>query len=103
MATRVKHARSGETEHETDLVAWAEAQADALRAGRFDELDLENLAEEVADLSRREARTRSSRTSRRSPCRERRRGTIVIDSERTPAPPECQPIMSLASALRRLQ
>ena len=55
MVTRVKPARSGGTQYETDVVAWAEAQADALRAGRLDELDLENLAEEIADVSRREA------------------------------------------------
>jgi hypothetical protein len=55
MATRVKHARSGGTPYEIDVVAWAEAQAEALRAGRLDELDLENLAEEIADVSRREA------------------------------------------------
>ena len=48
MATRIKPARGG-TPYETDVVAWAEAQAEALRAGRFDELDLENLAEEIAD------------------------------------------------------
>ena len=42
--------------YETDVVAWAEAQAEALRAGRLDELDLENLAEEIADVGRREAR-----------------------------------------------
>jgi hypothetical protein len=55
MATKVKHAAGGGTLFETDVVAWAEAQAEALRAGRFDELDLENLAEEIADVSRREA------------------------------------------------
>ena len=54
MASKVKHARGG-TSYETDVVAWAEGQAEALRAGRFDELDLENLAEEIADVSRREA------------------------------------------------
>jgi hypothetical protein len=40
--------------YEGDFAAWAEAQADALRAGRLDGLDLEHLAEEVADLSKRE-------------------------------------------------
>ena len=40
--------------YEEDFAAWAEAQAAALRAGRLDELDLERLAEEVADLSNRE-------------------------------------------------
>ena len=55
MATKVKHARGGGTLYETDVVAWAERQAEALRAGRLDELDLENLAEEIGDVSRREA------------------------------------------------
>ena len=55
MATKVKHASGSGILYETDVVAWAERQAEALRAGRFDELDLENLAEEIADVSRREA------------------------------------------------
>ena len=54
MATRIKPARGG-TPYETDVVAWAEAQAEALRAGRLEDLDLENLAEEIADVGRREA------------------------------------------------
>ena len=40
-----------------DFPLWAERQAALLRAGRFDELDLENLIEEVEDLSRRERET----------------------------------------------
>ncbi len=52
MATKVKPARSNL--YETDFAAWAEHQAEALRAGRLDELDLENLAEEIGDLSNRE-------------------------------------------------
>ena len=55
MATKVKHARVRGSLYETDVVAWAERQAEALRAGRFDDLDLENLAEEIGDVSRREA------------------------------------------------
>ena len=52
MTTKVKPARSNL--YEADFAAWAEAQAEALRAGRLDELDLENLAEEIGDLSNRE-------------------------------------------------
>jgi hypothetical protein len=52
---KVKHARVRGSLYETDVVAWAERQAEALRAGRFDDLDLENLAEEIGDVSRREA------------------------------------------------
>ena len=38
----------------SDFAAWAEAHAEALRAGRLDALDLEHLAEEIEDLSNRE-------------------------------------------------
>ena len=48
MATRVK-ARASEL-YETDWYAWAKGQAELLREGRFDELDLEHLTEEVDDL-----------------------------------------------------
>jgi hypothetical protein len=59
MATRVRSVRSDL--YEADVVAWAEAQAEALRAGRLDDLDLANLAEEIqglADRDRRELRSR---------------------------------------------
>jgi hypothetical protein len=40
--------------YERDFPLWAERQAELLRAGRFEQLDLDNLIEEVEDLSRRE-------------------------------------------------
>jgi hypothetical protein len=43
--------------YEEDFPLWAERQAALLRAKRFAELDLENLIEEVEDLSRRERDT----------------------------------------------
>jgi hypothetical protein len=43
--------------YEEDFPLWAERQAALLRARRFDQLDLENLIEEVEDLSRRERDT----------------------------------------------
>ena len=52
MATSVRSVPS--VLYEGDFAAWAEAQAEALRAGRLDALDLEHLAEEIADLSNRE-------------------------------------------------
>ena len=52
MATIVRSARGAP--YEEDFAAWAEAQAEALRAGRLDALDLANLAEEIGDLSNRE-------------------------------------------------
>jgi Domain of unknown function DUF29 len=52
MATTTRSVR--DALYEADFAAWAEAQAQALRASRLDELDLEHLAEEIADLSNRE-------------------------------------------------
>jgi hypothetical protein len=42
------------TLYEQDYGLWAEHMADLITAGRFDKLDIENLAEEVRDLSKRE-------------------------------------------------
>ena len=40
--------------YEQDYGLWAEQMADLLAAGRFAELDIENLVDEVRDLSKRE-------------------------------------------------
>ena len=40
--------------YERDLYAWAEEQARLLRAGRFEEVDRENVAEEILDVGRNE-------------------------------------------------
>lgn len=48
MATRVQ-TRSADL-YEQDFYAWTREQAMLLRAGRYDELDLEHLTEEVEDL-----------------------------------------------------
>ena len=52
MATSVRSVRAAP--YDRDFAAWAEAQAEALRAGRLDALDLAHLAEEIGDLSNRE-------------------------------------------------
>lgn len=49
MATRVK--TEAARLHDSDFYLWARDQAEALRAGRFDELDPNNLAEEVDGLA----------------------------------------------------
>jgi hypothetical protein len=52
--------------YETDFAFWAEAQATALREGRFADLDLPHLLEEIDDLSgsiRREIRSRLKQIS----------------------------------------
>ena len=48
MATRIKPKKKDL--YEEDFYVWAERQAALLRAGRFDELDLDNVIEEVEDL-----------------------------------------------------
>jgi len=48
MATRIKAATK--PLYEADFYVWAREQATLLRAGRYDELDLQNLIEEVDDL-----------------------------------------------------
>ena len=49
------------TKYETDVVAWAHEQAGLIRAGRFDLLDLENIAEEIEDVGKSEQRELASR------------------------------------------
>lgn len=44
-----------------DVVAWSREQAALLRAGRFDELDIEHLAEEIEDVGKSEQRELNSR------------------------------------------
>ena len=47
--------------YEKDIVAWANEQANFIRAGRFDLLDLENIAEEIEDVGKSEQRELASR------------------------------------------
>ena len=49
------------TAYEKDIVAWANEQAGFIRAGRFDLLDLENIAEEIEDVGKSEKRELASR------------------------------------------
>jgi len=44
-----------------DIVAWAEEQARLLRAGRFEHLDIEHLAEEIEDVGKSEQRELANR------------------------------------------
>ncbi|MFZ2171449.1 MAG: DUF29 domain-containing protein [Methylococcaceae bacterium] len=49
------------TTYKSDVVAWANEQANYLRAGRFELLDLENIAEEIEDVGKSEQRELTSR------------------------------------------
>ena len=44
------------TSYESDVVAWAKEQAEMIRSGRFDKLDLKNIAEEIEDVGKSEQR-----------------------------------------------
>ena len=48
MATRIKPARK--ELYEEDFYVWTQRQAELLRARKFEDLDLEHLIEEVAEL-----------------------------------------------------
>ena len=47
--------------YSTDVVAWASEQARLIRAGRFDLLDLEHIAEEIEDVGKSEQRELANR------------------------------------------
>lgn len=47
--------------YEGDIIAWANEQARLLRAGLFDRLDIEHIAEEIEDVGKSEKRELESR------------------------------------------
>ncbi len=49
------------TPYEKDVILWSEEQARLLRAGRFAELDIEHLADEIEDVGKSEKRELASR------------------------------------------
>jgi hypothetical protein len=50
--------------YDTDFAEWAQQNAELLRSGRVSEADLENIAEEIEDLGRRERHALESRFMR---------------------------------------
>ncbi|TXT35905.1 MAG: hypothetical protein FD135_4622 [Comamonadaceae bacterium] len=51
------------TRYETDVVAWANEQAALIRAGRYDQLDVQHIAQEIEDVGKSEQRELASRMS----------------------------------------
>ena len=47
--------------YESDVVAWADEQARLIRAGQFERLDLEHIAEEIEDVGKSEQRELTNR------------------------------------------
>jgi hypothetical protein len=91
------------TLYDEDFPLWAEHQAALLRAGRFDELDLDNLVEEMEDLSRRERKSIESYVETilehflklaLSPAERPRRGWLVtVDKQRAKLARELTPTL----------
>jgi hypothetical protein len=54
-------ARSAAISYDKDVILWSEQQAQLLRAGRFAELDIEHLADEIEDVGKSEKRELASR------------------------------------------
>jgi hypothetical protein len=52
------------TLYDTDFVAWSDRTAELIRAGRFDEIDAETVAEEIASLGRSERKAVASQLRR---------------------------------------
>lgn len=61
MATRPLDTLPARALYETDFALWAEQQAKHLRAGRFDLVDIDNVAEEIEALSRSDKRCIANR------------------------------------------
>ena len=51
----------GTTSYDGDVIAWSREQADLLRAGKFSQLDIEHLADEIEDVGKSEQRELASR------------------------------------------
>ena len=61
MGVSRKTATSAQPLYETDFHAWSEEQAHAIRERRFEDLDIENVAEEIESLGKRERHELQSR------------------------------------------
>ena len=53
--------RANPNSYDNDVIAWANEQARLLRAGRFDALDIEHIADEIEDVGKSEKRELASR------------------------------------------
>ncbi len=60
-AMRKPSTRARSANYDRDVILWSEEQAKLLRAGRFAELDIEHIADEIEDVGRSEKRELASR------------------------------------------
>lgn len=61
MVDTAEHTETATTRYDQDVIAWAQEQAKLLRAGRFEALDIEHIAEEIEDVGKSEQRELESR------------------------------------------
>jgi hypothetical protein len=101
--------RSATTSYDKDVILWSREQARLLRAGRFAELDVEHLADEIEDVGKSEKRELASRMalllahllkwSRQSEMRTNSwRSTIIVQRKRVALAIKTTP--SLKAAMR---
>ncbi|RXF75639.1 DUF29 domain-containing protein [Hansschlegelia zhihuaiae] len=50
MATKIKDRPKARSGHDSDLYSWVQEQVALLKAGRLDEIDADNIAEELRDV-----------------------------------------------------
>ena len=61
--SKARGAGSTATSYDKDVILWSQEQARLLRAGRFAELDIEHLADEIEDVGKSEKRELASRVA----------------------------------------
>jgi hypothetical protein len=59
--SRKEQANASGASYDRDVILWSEEQARLLRARRFDEIDIEHLADEIEDVGKSEKRELASR------------------------------------------
>lgn len=100
------------TLYQKDVIAWANQQAALLRAGRFAELDVEQVAEEIADVGRSEQRELANRMAvllahllkwQFQPERQGRSGRQTITVQRRAIAKRLQRTPSLKASLADMQ
>jgi hypothetical protein len=61
MIDTAENIKTATTFYDKDVIAWAQEQAKLLRAGQFEALDIEHIAEEIEDVGKSERRDLASR------------------------------------------
>ena len=99
----------GTASYDQDVIAWSREQAALLRAGRFSQLDIEHLADEIEDVGKSEKREVASRMAvllahllkwQHQPARRSRSWEITIKTRREGLAIALRETPSLKSVMR---